>query len=396
MKNHSIFIYLLLCFSFNMYSQCLSNEAEYKSYLKKNISKLDQIEGIWNFECKRYIDYGTGNKENAGSFSFKAAIIRNGDAYKLCNIDETNINVVEFFKTASNDIYIYKKKFVEDHSYYTVSANTIVKNGYYLELTLDLTDKLHKDYAKAYGKETYDRGTVIENRKALKLFPTSDDYNLAIQQEQFKNSKSSGTGFALTNDGMIVTNYHVIENGTSIKIKGINGDFSKTYNAVVMQKDPINDLAILKISEPSFKLLGKIPYIIIQNTKNVGESVNVLGFPLTATMGEEIKYTNGTISSKSGYQGDISCYQISAPVQPGNSGGPLFDSNGNIIGIVSSKHRDAENASYAIKSSYLLNTAESLTTTPKLNTLNTMAKISIQDKIKLIKQFVYIIEVSYN
>ena len=65
-------------------------------------------------------------------------------------------------------------------------------------------------------------------------------------------------------------------------------------------------------------------------TSEVGEEVFVLGYPLTATMGDEIKLTTGVISSKSGFQGDISQYQISAPVQPGNSGGPLFDSKGNI------------------------------------------------------------------
>lgn len=63
--------------------------------------------------------------------------------------------------------------------------------------------------------------------------------------------------------------------------------------------------------------------------------------------GVDVKLTNGIVSARTGFHGDVSQYQISAPVQPGNSGGPLFDSKGNIIGVVSAKHAGAENAGYA-------------------------------------------------
>ena len=72
-------------------------------------------------------------------------------------------------------------------------------------------------------------------------------------------------------------------------------------------------------------------------------------------MGRDIKLTTGIISSKTGYEGNVSQYQISAPIQPGNSGGPLFDKDGNIIGIIQAKHSQAENAGYAIKASYIKN-----------------------------------------
>ena len=115
---------------------------------------------------------------------------------------------------------------------------------------------------------------------------------------------------------MIATNYHVIDNAKQIHIKGINGDFTKSYVGTVVTYDKNNDLAIIKISDGSFSSLGTIPYLIKQNTIDIGTSINVLGYPLITTMGEEIKYTNGTISSKSGFQGDITSYQISAPIQP--------------------------------------------------------------------------------
>jgi S1-C subfamily serine protease len=110
-------------------------------------------------------------------------------------------------------------------------------------------------------------------------------------------------------------------------------------------------------------------------------------------MGDEIKLTNGIISSKTGFQGDITSYQISAPIQPGNSGGPLFDKFGNLIGVINAKHIGAENVSYAIKVSYLKNLIDLLPTEPTLNNINVLKNLSLSDQVKQLNKFVYIIEV---
>jgi S1-C subfamily serine protease len=110
-------------------------------------------------------------------------------------------------------------------------------------------------------------------------------------------------------------------------------------------------------------------------------------------MGDEVKLTNGIISSKSGFQGDITTYQISVPVQPGNSGGPLIDNKGNIVGIINAKHSDAENASYAIKTIYLYNLLQSLETPPGELSNNYLENKSLTEQVKTIKNFVYIVEV---
>ena len=126
----------------------------------------------------------------------------------------------------------------------------------------------------------------------------------------------------------------------------------------------------------------------------MGEEVFVLGYPMTYYMGEEIKLTNGIISSKSGFQGDISTYQISAPLQPGNSGGPMFDSDGNIVGITSSGFRSAENVGYAIKTSYLYNLVESSVSSEIIPTNNTVPSGSLADKVKAVKSSVFFIKCS--
>lgn len=219
----------------------------------------------------------------------------------------------------------------------------------------------------------------------LKMFPASTQANHAKEW--------SGTGFALNNK-YITTNYHVVENAKRIQIYGIQGNFSKFYNAEIVATDKFNDLAILKITDYDFKGLGAIPYSIKTTTSEVGEEVFVLGYPLTSTMGDEIKLTTGVISSRSGFHGDMSQYQISAPVQPGNSGGPLFDSKGNVIGIVSAKHKEAENVGYAMKASYLQNLLEYSDLANILPQNNEISALKLSDKVKATKDYIYYITCS--
>ncbi|MFZ4546538.1 MAG: S1C family serine protease [Bacteroidales bacterium] len=221
----------------------------------------------------------------------------------------------------------------------------------------------------------------------IKLFPSVDDVKIAPS-----TISSSGSGFAITSNGLIVTNNHVIDGAKTINVRGLNGDFDKTYSAKVIIADKNNDLCIIKIDDKGFSNLGAIPYVIKSSLAEVGENVFVLGYPLRASMGDEIKLTNGIVSSKSGYKGDITSYQTSAPAQPGNSGGPLFSGNGSLIGIINSKNTEAENASYAIKASYLLNLINSLDNPPALQKVSSIAGKTLPQQVQIVKKYVYIIE----
>ena len=204
-------------------------------------------------------------------------------------------------------------------------------------------------------------------------------------------AQSSGTGFLISNNGYIVTCYHVIEGSTEIKVKGINNNFNTNYNAQIVATDKLNDLAILKID---CRLETPVKYSMKWNVSDVGQEVYTLGYPLKTTMGEEVKLTNGIISSKSGYQGDITTYQISVPVQPGNSGGPLFDKNGYVIGVINAKHTEAENAGYAVKANILRNLIQSTSHNIALPQSNRLYGKSLTDQVKLARKDVLIIEVN--
>jgi len=167
--------------------------------------------------------------------------------------------------------------------------------------------------------------------------------------------QSSGSGFFITEDGYLITNFHVVKDSRNVKVK-IGADI---YPAEVVHVDKDNDLALLKIS-------GKFkPLCISTNGAQLGEGVFTIGFPDIVVQGTEPKYTDGKISSLAGIQDDPKEYQISVPVQPGNSGGPLVDMNGNVVGIVVAKLNDIavlaasgdlpQNVNYAIKGQYLNN-----------------------------------------
>jgi hypothetical protein len=198
---------------------------------------------------------------------------------------------------------------------------------------------------------------TIEEKREIKTSIQQPITEVIETIEEKNDNPSSGSGIILTKNGYIATNHHVIENAKHIEVDIFVGGVKKTYLADIVRSDVTNDLALIKIRNKNF-VSTDLKYGIKAHDVKVGERVFSLGYPMIDLQGNEIKLTDGLISSKSGYQNDPTTYQISAPIQPGNSGGPLFDMNGNLIGITSSglnTSTGAQNVNYAIKISYLLN-----------------------------------------
>lgn len=166
------------------------------------------------------------------------------------------------------------------------------------------------------------------------------------QKENINPGKFGGTGFALSSNGYLCTNFHVIDGADSIYVQNNKG---KSFKVKVIFSDPQYDLAILKIDDDDFSSLPNIPYRLKRDDIGMGEVVYTLGFPKDdAVLGE------GYVSSNTGYNGDTTAYQVSIPVNPGNSGGPLLDNNGNIIGAITAKQNQIDGAAFAIKSQYIM------------------------------------------
>lgn len=213
-----------------------------------------------------------------------------------------------------------------------------------------------------------------------------------VSSERANNSyTSSGTGFLISDKGYFVTNNHVIDDASEVWIETNLTGKKETLKAKVVLVDKNNDLAILKLDN-----LTNLPaptFGFKSQTMDVGTNVFAMGYPLLSYLGEELKITDGIVSSKTGYKGDISSYQISAPIQPGNSGGALFDKKGYLIGITNAGIPDAQNVGYAIKASYLQNLVELLPEKVDLQLSNKIENLSFTDQIKELTKFVVIVKV---
>lgn len=257
------------------------------------------------------------------------------------------------------------------------------------------------------SRKTFSEKTIatLDNKAIMKLFISNKEsymYKIYPPINRSKNKKSktgewagNGSGIIISKSGYIVTNYHVIDDADEIEVEFIlNGELQK-LNAEIVQVDKVNDLAILRIFDMNFDGLDDLPYNFQSRSSDVGTTVYAYGYPMALTaMGKEIKVTDGIINSKSGFQGDITTYQISAPIQGGNSGGPLFDDQGNFIGINSAVIRKdiADNVGYTIKSSYVLSLIDVLPKSIELPSSTELKSLPLTEQIKQISKFVVLIK----
>ena len=208
----------------------------------------------------------------------------------------------------------------------------------------------------------------------------------------------NGSGVIISKSGYIITNHHVIEDAEEIEVEFILNDEVQKFNAEIVQVDKTNDLAIIKIVDVNFDGVGELPYNFKTRSSDVGTKVYAFGYPMALSiMGKEIKVTDGMISSKTGFDGNITTYQITAPIQGGNSGGPLFDEKGNLIGINSSGIRKdiASNVAYSIKTSYVLNLIDILPKSIELPSNTKLESLPLTEQIKEISKYVVLIKVKW-
>ena len=173
--------------------------------------------------------------------------------------------------------------------------------------------------------------------------------------------KTTGTGFLITRNGYLVTNHHVVEDCGKVRVHTAAG----LLDAEVVRVDAASDLALLKVTG-TFDALP----VVSSRGARLGATVATVGFPNIGLQGFEPKLSKGDISSLAGIQDDVRYFQISVPVQPGNSGGALVDEHGNVVGIVSAQLSQkaalessgtlAQSVNYAVKSSYLLSFLEAV------------------------------------
>jgi S1-C subfamily serine protease len=162
---------------------------------------------------------------------------------------------------------------------------------------------------------------------------------------------SGGSGFLIDTKGYIMTNAHVLKGSGAIVVNNQGQEFSANIAHIDMDKD----LAILKINDKDYEPLRSLPYGISKSNIDLGEEIFTLGYPRN-----DIVYGMGYLSAKTGYNGDSLSYQVQISANPGNSGGPVFNTNGEVIGVLSTRQAQAEGVAFAVKSRNIYSMVEEL------------------------------------
>ena len=354
MKNLILLLLFLPLISFGQ-EKIFENEDSLKNWLDKNAT--DPIEGIWIWST-----------HVSGNYS-RTAIVKHNGTFKEIHLERLIPGVSKY------------KKF---HAYGTFKK--MASDGLYMTLEADRTS------------------SVILKDNLMEIFYPGNkvlavrEYPLELNKVRIKTGEwaGNGSGVIISKSGYIVTNHHVIYDADNIEVEFLLNDDVQKFNAKIVQVDKTNDLAVIKIHDINFDGVDELPYNFKTRISDVGTKVYAFGYPMALTiMGKEIKVTDGIISSKTGFDGNITTYQITAPIQGGNSGGPLFDEKGNLIGINSSGIRKdmAENVAYSIKTSYVINLIDLLPKSIELPSSNQLTTLPLTEQIKEISKYVVLIKV---
>jgi S1-C subfamily serine protease len=231
------------------------------------------------------------------------------------------------------------------------------------------------------ARQQAEQTQLIENiHKNSKPTPRSSDV------------KYTGTGFALTNDGYFVTAYHVINDGTgegdSVYIQNSDGDY---FKASLYSFNAKADIAILKVEKKNFRFgKGELPYTFANGKTGLGKRIFTLGYPK-----EDLVYSEGYISSRNGYEGNRQQYTLELPVGHGQSGSPVIDENGNVLGLLTGIGGAGEANTYAVSSKALLDLLH--TTLPSnmvhLTKANKLGKLSRDKQIARMEDYTFSVKV---
>lgn len=203
---------------------------------------------------------------------------------------------------------------------------------------------------------------------------------------------SGGTGFLIDGKGYLVTNAHVLKGTGAVVVDNKGNEFT----AKIVNIDLKKDLAILKITDNDFKQVASLPYSLRKSNLDLGEELFTLGYPRN-----DIVYNEGYLSAESGYNEDTASFQVSLSANPGNSGGPVFNKNGEIIGVITASQAQAEGVKFAVKTKTIFEMISELKETDtsvqkiKLPANTSLRGLSRVDQIKKVEDYVFQVK-AYN
>ena len=231
-------------------------------------------------------------------------------------------------------------------------------------------------------------GKIQNTNKDLDKLKVKIESSPSTAPQPPTNPDYRATGFLIDGKGYLVTNAHVVNRLKTVYVENSKGDY---FRAVSLYADNNSDLAILKIIDTAFKAVSNLPYSIRKNNLDLSEQIFTLGFPRNI-----IVYGEGYLSAKSGNDGDSTAYQLNVSANPGNSGGPVLNKNGEVIGIITSKEKNADGVVYAAKSLNIYKLLEAIkkdndTANIKVPNNTGLKGLDRTQQVKKMEEFVYMV-----
>jgi serine protease Do len=204
-----------------------------------------------------------------------------------------------------------------------------------------------------------------------------------------------GTGFLVDPNGYLITNAHVVKNATVVDVQNSIGE----YRARIIQLDRQADLALLKIDDTSYHAFNGLPYSLSRIDGELGEDVFTLGYPRP-----EIVYNKGYLSALTGFQGDTTAFQLTIAANPGNSGTPVLNNEGEVVGMISSTQQNAQGMVFAVRSKNIYQALDAMrsdstllrvdSTLPHLHIpfASSLKGVDRTHQIKRLKDYIFIVK----
>ncbi|MEZ4885577.1 MAG: serine protease [Chitinophagales bacterium] len=339
------------------------------TYLKENALSIDNVEGI--FEKIPYYDFY--KKKHT------VAIIKN---------TKGNYDII-YLQGASNYLDWQEGEWMGE-------ITPTSKEGKFEEVKWTTPDKILQinSFISLQDKNTF--SLQFKNHYDTYTYQRLGNTTSITNTVTLEGKGVSGSGILVDKEGYIITSYNVVENAKTINVvlPKTDEETQDIWSAKLIASNPYLDLALLKISDENIPFCPPIPYSLHHQECDIGEKVFALGYPLVASMGMHPKLATGSISSVNSSQNTISTYQTTVQVYAGNSGSPLFDYHGRLIGIIKTKHVDAVKVSYSLKSSSILQFLKETNLfdiTNLTNTSNIIENQPLTEQIKRLQPFVYYI-----
>ena len=259
-----------------------------------------------------------------------------------------------------------------------------------------------------FGKYKTKGGISYENKTAsldgavlkmglksfVKIFPAEGETRQYREINPLVDWESSGSGVLINNKGFIATNNHVIKGAKKIRISFQND--SVDYIANIISQNEENDVAIIQITDSRFK--SAVNPVKWNSSVSLGEKVFTLGYPISNKMSDNVKVVDGIVSGLNGIEGNKSFFQTTLPVWYGNSGGPCFNSRGEILGLATQilwdKGEKVDNVAYVTRTSNVLSLSNSIILSENISKAG-LNEIELQDLIKKLIPYSAFIKVNY-